>query len=299
MTMNGITEFGYLGIEASDLSAWEEFACACLGFMGSRSEDTLALRIDDCVHRLLIEQGSADDLKFSGYDCGDDTTLETIVEQLRARQLSVEHCAAELAERRRVRTLYATHDPAGNRVELYIGLERAATPFQSDLVAAGFNTASGGAGHTFLPSPDRQAMLDFYALLGFQVSDYIVEEVAPGVVVDAAFMHCNPRHHTIAFAAMPLPKKIHHYMVEANSRIDVGRAYDRVLNAGVPLELTLGMHPNDQMFSFYVTTPSGFAIEFGADGRLIEDDKAWEVVTYDCLSSWGHKRPEQLVEAMS
>ena len=112
-------------------------------------------------------------------------------------------------------------------------------------------------------------------------------------------MHCNGRHHTIAFAAMPGPKRMHHFMIEANDRVDVGCAYDRVLKAGIPMELTLGMHPNDHMFSFYVKTPSGFAIEFGADGRVIEDEASWEVVTYDRLSIWGHKPPAQVVEALS
>ena len=148
------------------------------------------------------------------------------------------------------------------------GLADAATGFESPLVTSGFSTGNGGAGHAFLPSPDREAMLAFYRRVGFLLSDYIVQEVAPGVVVDAAFMHCNPRHHTIAFADMPSEKKMHHFMMEVNDRVDVGCAYDRVLNAEIPLALTLGMHPNDHMFSFYVVTPSGFAIEFGAEGRF-------------------------------
>ena len=64
--------------------------------------------------------------------------------------------------------------------------------------------------------------------------------------------------------------------VLVNDRVDVGCAYDRVQAAGLPLALSLGMHPNDLMFSFYVVTPSGFAIEFGADGRVIDDD-TWQV----------------------
>ncbi|MBL6612721.1 MAG: VOC family protein [Reyranella sp.] len=292
--MDRVKELGYLGIEASDLAAWKTFAVDVLGLQVAEQQggNSLGLRLDDRVHRFIIEAGAADDMRFIGYDCGSDAALDAIAARLRGHGLDVTDCAATLARSRQVRRLLATRDPAGNRVELYVDLAAAATPFKSALVAAGFVTGKGGAGHALLPTTDRQPMLDFYGLLGFRLSDYIRQEVAPGVVVEAAFMHCNTRHHTLAFAAIPTPKKMHHFMIEARDRVDVGLAYDRVQNAGQPLAMTIGMHPNDLMFSFYVTTPSGFAIEFGADGRQILDDDQWQVVTYDRLSVWGH-RPAQ------
>lgn len=299
--MNSVKELGYLGIEATDLPAWERFAVDILGLqIGSgNATDGFALRMDDRAYRVLVLPGPADDMQFAGYDCGTDAGLDATVERLRAAGIAVEDCGEELAQRRCVRRLAATQDPVGNRIELYVELARSETPFHSDLVPSGFCTSNGGLGHTFLPSPDRAAMIEFYSLLGFRLSDFINEEVAPGVNVDAAFMHCNPRHHTVAFAVFPCPKKLQHLMIEVNDRIDVGCAYDRVLNAKVPLTLTMGMHPNDLMFSFYVTTPSGFAIEFGAGGRLIMEEEAWEVGTYDRLSLWGHKPPAQVAKALS
>ncbi|MGE0485307.1 MAG: VOC family protein [Gammaproteobacteria bacterium] len=299
--MNGVTELGYLGIEATDIPAWERFALDQLGLQRAdgAADGTLALRIDDRAQRIVIEPGPADDMSFAGYDCGSEAALDALVDRLRADGLAVDECSDELAARRRVRRLFATRDPAGNRVELYVDLVHATTPFQSELVPSGFFTADGGLGHTFLPVADRAAVIDFYSRIGFRISDYIREEVAPGMVVDGAFMHCNGRHHTIAFAAFPSPKKLHHLMLQVNDRVDVGCAYDRVLAARTPLSATLGMHPNDLMFSFYVVTPSGFSIEFGSGGRQIEDDATWEVVTYDRLSLWGHKPPAQLVAALS
>ena len=289
--MAGVKELGYVVIEASDLVAWKNFAVDILG-MGLGHEapgESLGLRLDEKVHRLLVINGPADDMHAIGYDCGNESALDTLVQQLRKDGMQVEYCDDALAKSRSVERLATTLDPAGNRVEFYVGLADAETDFESPLVPSGFCTGKGGAGHAFLPSPDREAMLAFYRRVGFLLSDYIVQEVAPGVVVDAAFMHCNPRHHTIAFADMPSEKKMHHFMMEVNDRVDVGCAYDRVLNAEIPLALTLGMHPNDHMFSFYVVTPSGFAIEFGAEGRLINDEAAWQVETYDKLSIWGHR----------
>ena len=294
--MSSVKELGYVGIQASDLDAWRNFAVDVLG-LGLAYQDgdkLLGLRMDERVHRFIIEAGPADDICCIGYDCGTDATLDALVARLRDRGVEVEACRDELTARRQVRRLMAAQDPDGNRVELYVDLALADSPFQSALVPSGFVTGSGGAGHAFLPTLDRQAMLDFYGLLGFRLSDYIRQEVAPGMVVDAAFTHCNPRHHSLAFAALPSQKKLHHFMIEARERVDVGCAYDRVQNAKLPLAMTIGMHPNDLMFSFYVTTPSGFAIEFGADGRQILDEEKWQVVTYDRLSIWGH-RPAQRI----
>lgn len=291
--MAGIRELGYVGFEISDSAAWKRFATDILGF-GIGYEDAdgpVGLRLDGKIHRIVLEPGSTDDLAFVGFDCGDDATLDALVVDLGAAGIEVTAEENALARRRRVGRLVSTRDPAGNRVELYTGLADADNPFESELVPSGFHTRTGGAGHTFFPVADSSAMLDFYARLGFHVSDYISEEVAPGVKVDATFLHCNTRHHTVAFAAMPSPKKMHHFMVETNDRVDVGCAYDRVLEAGIPVELTLGMHPNDRMFSFYVKTPSGFAIEFGSDGREITDPAAWKTTTYDQLSIWGHNPP--------
>ncbi len=53
----------------------------------------------------------------------------------------------------------------------------------------------------------------------------------------------------------------------------------------------LGHHTNDRMTSFYVRSPSGFEIEYGWGGLLVNDDD-WVVRTYDAGSVWGHKRPD-------
>ena len=65
----------------------------------------------------------------------------------------------------------------------------------------------------------------------------------------------------------------------------------RLRIAGVPIMMGPGHHPNDQMFSFYCVTPSGFGLEFGWGGIVIDDDH-WEVRTYSQPSDWGHRPPQ-------
>lgn len=79
-----------------------------------------------------------------------------------------------------------------------------------------------------------------------------------------------------------------HLMIEAASLDDVGRAYDIINAAGIDLQMTFGRHTNDGVTSFYMRTPSGFAIEIGYGGELIDSDE-WEVKTFRSPSRWGHE----------
>ncbi|MEE2061210.1 VOC family protein [Rhodococcus artemisiae] len=292
-----VKELAYVGIEASDLDAWSDFLGQLLGVMPARhTEDVRTFRIDDRIHRHIIERGPKNDVSFVGYDCGSDADLEEVVALLRAQGHEVTEGDEALRTERGVQRVFITHDPEQIRVELITGLAAATEPYRNDVNTGGFQTQQGGAGHIFLLCGEgmRDVMLEFYGYLGFKLSDYIKEEMAPGVYIDAAFTHCNGRHHTLAIAEAPAPFKLHHFLIENNLREDVGLAYDRILEARVPLLMTLGMHPNDKMFSFYAHSPSGVAVEFGWGGLIIEDDEAWEVTQYDAISMWGHKNSREL-----
>lgn len=299
--MTGVKELAYVVYEVSDLSAWEHFATRLLGLqVGTKNADSISFRADQKAYRWLCTQGPADDLAATGFEVESSVALDDIVAKLRGAGAEVTEGDAALAAARKVDRIVLTADPLGNRVELVTGLADAETPFASEVMLGSFVTGDGGAGHQVLVSQgvSREDYLAFYVdLLGFRISDFIVQEFAPGIVADVVFLHCNPRHHTVAFGNMPHPKRMHHFMVEVSDIRDVGLAYDRCLDAGQPLEMTLGMHPNDRMFSFYVRTPSGFAIEYGWGGLLIDDD-TWEVETFPSLSSWGHRPPEMVHELL-
>ena len=81
---------------------------------------------------------------------------------------------------------------------------------------------------------------------------------------------------------------IHHFMFETRSLEDVGRAYDIVRSRKLPLFRSLGQHSNDRMTSFYLKTPSGFSVEYGWGGLLV-DDAAWRVKHHSTTKLWGHE----------
>ena len=130
--------------------------------------------------------------------------------------------------------------------------------------------------------------MSFYTgMLGMKESDYISIGRFKG-----GFLHCNPRHHSIAFFEMPRPKtRINHFMLQLGSFDDVGRTYDQVADEHIPVYMTLGKHNNDYMTSFYMGNPSGFGVEYGWGARTI-DDSCWQVEHLTTGSFWGHRRPK-------
>jgi hypothetical protein len=92
-------------------------------------------------------------------------------------------------------------------------------------------------------------------------------------------------------------QNLHHFMVEVCSLDDVGQDYDLAQLEERRVAYTLGRHTNDCMTSFYSHSPSGFFVEYGWGGRVI-DPGAWQPhETHDGPSLWGHERlymePEQ------
>lgn len=250
--------------------------------------------MDEYRQRIILEEDSADDILEAGWEFETEEELNLYVESLRARGVAVTQSNREDCSARCVEKVYWCEDPTGYKHAFYFGPELASAtqPFRSKvLCGSGFNTGPLGLGHILTRADDYQASVEFYrTILGLRLSDYIREEREPGFVIDATFLHAKTgRHHSLATASMPGNKRLNHLMVEVNEMDDVGLAYDRCVAAGVPMVQHLGHHPNDRAFSFYVRTPSGFALEFGHGGVVI-DDATWKVVNYPKLSDWGHRR---------
>jgi 2,3-dihydroxybiphenyl 1,2-dioxygenase len=292
--MAAVAQLGYLGFAASDVGAWESFAVEVLGLgvAGRGSDGTLALRLDRHWQRIIVTPGDADDLAFIGWQVEDEPALETIASRLRSANVDVAEGDAELLARRRVRRLLTLRDPDGTPIELFVGPEHAPEPFVSPVVKSGFIADERGLGHVVLACRDPRRSQQFYAeLLGLRLSDRVVADIH-GYHADIGFYHANARHHSLAIGAAD-KKRIHHFMVEARAMDEVGLALDRTLRAGLRLMHSLGRHPNDQMFSFYARTPSGFNFEFGWGGRDV-DDATWQPTTHHCISEWGHHPPAVL-----
>ncbi|MGE0623612.1 MAG: VOC family protein [Pseudomonadales bacterium] len=288
MTDLSVHNLGYLEIGVSSLAAWRDYATGVLGVQAVEAGDAVELRYDDACWRLKLVETGEDDIRAAGFEVADDKVLDVIRSRLEGQGVAVRAATDDEAADRGVGRLLVCADPSGLPVELYVGDRSMDAPFDSPRHVSGFVTGEQGLGHMVLMVADQARAEAFYMQgLGFRLSDHIVLG-APGRQLTLTFLHCNPRHHTIALAPIPAPKRLNHIMLQVASLDDVGRGLDAAQAAGVRISSSLGKHSNDRMISFYMETPSGFDIEYGFGGVEI-DDTTWQTASYDRTSLWGHK----------
>ena len=276
----------YIGFTSPRAQDWRVFGPEVLGaqLAADGPDGAVRLRIDNAASRITVHPGDHDDVAYIGWDVTDDANLSDTIASLDHAGIAVTR-DADLAMVRDVTTAAWFIDPFGFRHELTYGL-RDCGQFVPGRAMSGFLTGDEGLGHAVLLVPDIEAGTRFFTeVLGFKLSD-IIQDGGLGI----RFFHCNQRHHSLALASVPGMAGMHHLMLEVNSIDDVGAALDIVNERGHSLAMSLGRHTNDLTTSFYVRTPSGFEIEYGTGGRLI-DDATWEVGSYDSTSIWGHKSP--------
>lgn len=289
-----IRGLGYVTVRSTDLAQWRHYASQVLGMMVVEDEsgERLFLKMDERPYRILVQHSAQDGFGACGWEVAGQAAFDQAVAELHAAGVVVEQGSAEQAALRQVQALALFADPDGNRHELYWGPRQDFARFVSPVGVRGFVSDALGMGHVVLPAPTFDRCRDFYEqVMGFGLSDLMKVRFTPDPAEPEKrihFMHCNNgRHHSLAIFECPVPSGCVHMMVEVDGLEDVGRALDRMHANGVKLSATLGQHTNDQMISFYMKTPSGFDLEYGCDG-LVVDWSRHTPFESTVVSQWGH-----------
>ena len=291
--MASISQLGYLGLNVSDLDKWEQFATELLGLeVADRTSQGFFMRMDEYHHRFVVQRGSEDDVAFIGWEVADQHALEELDIQLKNDGVETASGSAEEAKMRGVLGFIKFKDPSGIPTEAYFGpLMNFREPFKSPRPLSGFVTGTMGLGHIVIRVDDSARSLHFYRdVLGMRISDFIELQRGHrfGRQLSLAFMHCNPRHHSVAFGEIPVPKRLLHFMLQAKTLDDVCSTMYLAQDRGISIASSLGRHTNDHMVSFYLRSPSGFEVEYGFGARTV-DDATWKVQQHYSGSIWGHR----------
>lgn len=268
--MAQVTELGYIGLGVRDLEAWKLFATEIVGLeVADKDErDRCYLRMDYWHHRIVLHADGSDDVAYLGLRVAGAEEFAAMQHQLSEAGIQFRVCSEEEAAERHVLGVLKLDDPNGTPLEIFHGPEvQANKPLRPGRGMHGrFKTGAGGMGHCFINQKEVDAAYRFYRLLGMRGGvDYKIR--LGGRVVHPVFMHCNERNHTIAFAKTATERRFNHLMVEVDNLDDVGLTHDVVRRNKIPVHNTLGKHSNDQMYSFYFRTPSGWRWECGWGGR--------------------------------
>lgn len=280
-----VLRLGYVGLTTMSSPAWVEFGTEVLGMALSAGEPPHGqtwLRMDDRRYRFILSEGDPG-VSFLGFEVSDPAAFDRLRDRLATVGVSTAE-EPDTAVAREVAGLFSCTGPEGLRIEVTHGPARTHVPFVSPR-GVRFVTGAGGLGHAVFGVGDIDTATDFYCDgLGLGMSDTI----RTGQLT-LRFLHCGPRHHSIALAHAPGNAGLRHLMVEVDEIDDVGRTYDLVRARDVPVSVTLGRHTNDAMLSFYCVTPDDHEVEYGAEGVLVDPD-AHDPTSYDAISSWGHRR---------
>lgn len=282
-----IDSLSYIGFTSPKADEWRTFGPDLLGMelATDGTDGAVRLRMDDAPFRLVFHPGEHNDLAYLGWAVGGPVHLQSAIATLTAAGVDVHHSDDALLAEREVVELVWFVDPVGIRHELSWGRSMRPASFRPGRPMSGFVTGDGGLGHVVLFAPSFDLSERFYTdVMGFKLSDQVNMN---GIII--RFLHCNPRHHSLAMVMIPGMVGFHHIMVEVASMDDVGNAFDLMKKANVPVAMGIGRHSNDLMTSFYVHTPSGFELEYGYGGLLV-DDATWKAQSFNEISIWGHHR---------
>lgn len=280
-----IIALGYLGIGSQKVGDWVDFASKILGMQTTdHTKDYASFRMDSLKQRLVVSDYNSSGLAYMGWEVDRKEDILYYADRLSDAEIEVYSAPKSLADQRCVEELIFFNDPAGNRIELFYNAEKASDPFIPGRPISGFKTGPYGLGHAVLHVADVDSLLPFYRdLLDFKISDFGLKPIP------LYFFHVNGRHHSFALIGSG-QQGFHHFMIEFSHMDDVGQGYDLANQLDNKIAYTLGRHTNDYMTSFYVKSPSGFFVENGWGGRIIDPDTWVAHETTSGPSFWGHER---------
>jgi 2,3-dihydroxybiphenyl 1,2-dioxygenase len=291
--MSLVDSLAYVGATTSNIDEWQKYGEQILGLERSSDSDRnlLYLRADERHYRLSVHAGDRDDVSHVGWQVGSAEAMQTVAEALTKNGIDV-HSATpeEKSDRRVLDCIYFICPYTEVRMEICWGHQEIFLPrFRPPRNLTGFETGSGGMGHVVLYTANVMAASEFYRdVLGFGITDLTIPPGSRDPL--GAFLHCNARHHSLAFFGIPeAPRRLQHLMLQTTSLDDVGTTYDLCRDHSLTTT-SIGRHYNDRAVSFYFKNPSGWHFEFAWDPREI-DPAAWMTEYYAPGGpgvAWGH-----------
>jgi 2,3-dihydroxyethylbenzene 1,2-dioxygenase len=296
--MTQTTELGYLGLGVSDLQAWKTFAADTVGLEWVEGEDASCayLKMDFWHHRIALRQSDSDDMQYLGLRVAGIEEFNAMYEKLQKAGIEVSMGSKALAAERHVLAVMQLQDPSGVPVEIFHGphVETEKPFYPSRPMYGKFRTGSGGLGHILL---HRTASVEetyrFYQTLGMRGGvEYKVPVPYQEDPLEFLFMHCvgGSRQHTLSFGTGE-DKMLNHLMLELTEFNDLGQSHQLIAKSKYPIPIDLGKHANDDMYSFYMATPSGWLLELGWGGG----DPAPQSEYYQC-DTFGHDTMDGIID---
>lgn len=244
-------------------------------------------------HSIVLHKAKHPQAQALGFKVGDEEDLDKAQAFFKGRGLK-----AGFVERpHQGRTLLA-HDPFGVPLELYARMEK------TELLLQKYGSYRGvqpmRLDHFNIFAPDVQGALDFYAGIGFRLTEY-AEEDGPNGRIAAGWMHRKGNVHDFAFTNGPGPR-LHHLAYWCPTALNIIHLCDVMATTGylANLERGPGRHGISNAFFLYIRDPDGHRIEiYTSDYQTMDHDHEpirWSLRDPRRQTLWGQPAPRSWFE---
>lgn len=291
-----VVRASHVGFGVSDLARSRAFYVDCLGYLvTNESPDALYLRAVEernhhslvlcltdrpCAHAIGFKLASEEDLDRAAFYFarkGLPTAFQEVPYQGRTLR---------------------TVDPLGMPLDFYARMD------QADCMVRNYAAYQGARiqriDHINCFTPDVQASYDFYADIGFRLTEY-TETDDPDPKLWAVWMHRKGNVHDLAFTNGRGPR-LHHVGVWTAGALDILHICDVMASSGylANMERGPGRHGISNAFFLYVRDPDGHRVELFTSDYLTADPDLeplrWSLTNPQRQTLWGHAAPKSWFE---
>jgi catechol 2,3-dioxygenase len=244
-------------------------------------------------HSLVLKQGTEAAAQRLGFKMGSEEDLDRAAAYFKERQLPAQFVEVPFQGR----TLHAA-DAQGNPLELYFKMDQGERILQQYGHYAGCHPQRFDHFNVFTPDP--QASIDFYASLGFRLTEY-AESDDPVPRIAAAWMHRKGGVHDMAFTNGRGPR-LHHIAYWVPTALNIIHLCDLMASTGylANMERGPGRHGISNAFFLYVRDPDGHRTELYTSDYLTVDPDfepiRWSLRDPRRQTLWGTPAPRTWFE---
>lgn len=270
-------------------------------------EGTLGLHVEDATsdaiylrgleerqhHSLVLRREAVPRAHHLGFKVASEEDLDRAARHFKSLGLAHEFVEPPYQGR----TLRAL-DPGGMPVELYFAMEKRETLLQQYGHYKGVQPQR--LDHFNVFAPELQRTLDFYASLGFRLTEY-AEEDGPNGRIAAAWTHRKGNVHDLAFTNGAGPR-LHHLAYWVPTALNIIHLCDVMATTGYlkNMERGPGRHGISNAFFLYVRCPDGHRTEiYTSDYQTMDPDHEplrWSLRDPRRQTLWGQPAPRSWFE---
>lgn len=292
-----IVRSSYVTLGITDLARTKSFYVDILGLhLEDQTFDALYLRgVEERQHHSLVLRRTPEPLALHlGFKVAAEEDLDKAAHFFRSKG-----CAAAFVERPyQGRTLSAV-DPFGLPLEFCFAMEKRDSLLQQYVHYKGVHPQR--LDHFNVFAPDVQGALDFYASLGFRLTEYAEQEPEDGGRIAAGWMHRKGNVHDLAFTNGRGPR-LHHLCYWSPTALNIIHLCDLMATTGyvANLERGPGRHGISNAFFLYIRCPDGHRTEiYTSDYQTMDPDHEpvrWSLRDPRRQTLWGSPAPRTWFE---